>query len=315
MIFGGDDRPSHTRRVLTQVIRSLLGGFFMGCADLVPGVSGGTIALVLGIYERLVASIKEGSSALGSVIKGDFSAVRTHLSQVEWFFLVPLLAGILTAVVLLASFLEHQLEERPTILAAAFLGLVLASIAIASRLVQSPGRVHWMIAVLVGGVVFILLGLGEGRVAGAPALLAFFGAGALAICAMILPGISGSLILLMIGMYASVLSAVTGRSFVTIGVFVLGAVLGLAFFSQLLNWALANHHDAVLAGLIGLMAGSTRVLWPWPGGVESPTLGAPDGDWPLALAAALVGAGAVYLISRLRPEETEVIRRLPTYET
>lgn len=287
----------------------------MGSADLVPGVSGGTIALVLGIYERLVASIKEGSSALGSAIKGDFVGLRAHLRQVEWGFLVPLLVGILTAVVSLAGFLEHQLEERPIILAAAFLGLVVASIAIAWRLLQSPARNHVAIAVLVGILVFTALGLGEGRVAGTPALLAFFGAGALAICAMILPGISGSLILLMIGMYAPVLSAVTGRSFVTIGVFAVGAVLGLAVFSQMLNWALASHHDVVLAGLIGLMAGSTRVLWPWPGGVESPALGAPDGDWPVALIAALVGAGSVYMISRLRSKETEVIRRLPTYET
>lgn len=315
MILGGREHHRHTHRVLAQVIRSLLGGFFMGSADLVPGVSGGTIALVLGIYERLVASIKEGSSALGSAIKGDFAGLKTHIRQVEWGFLVPLLAGILTAVILLASFLEHQLEERPTILAAAFLGLVLASIAIAWSLIHSPSRGHFVIALLVGALVFALLGLGGGRVAGAPGLFAFFGAGALAVCAMILPGISGSLILVMMGMYAPVLSAVTGRSIVSIGVFAVGAILGLAIFSQLLNWALARHHDVVLAGLIGLMVGSTRVLWPWPHGVESRALGAPAGDWPVALIAAIAGAVAVYLISRLRPTETDVISRLPTYET
>lgn len=284
----------------------------MGMADLVPGVSGGTIALVLGIYERLVHSIREGSSALGTMIRGDFVAMRDHLRRVEWVFLVPLLSGILTAVVLLSSFLEHQLEERPTILAAAFLGLVLASIAIAWSLLQAPVRTHAVIAALVGVVVFVLLGLGESRVAGTPTLVAFFGAGALAICAMILPGISGSLILLMIGMYAPVLSALTGRSFITIGVFGLGALIGLALFSQLLNWALTHHHDVVLAGLIGLMAGSTRVLWPWPRGVESAGLDPPGGDWPAALVAAIIGAVAVYLISRLRPPENEVIQRLPT---
>ena len=278
----------------------------MGTADLVPGVSGGTIALVLGIYERLVASIKEGSSALGAVLKGDLSGFREHLRRVEWLFLLPLLAGILLAVVLLAGFLEHQLEERPTILAGVFLGLVLASIVIAWRILRRPRGFHAVIAGAVAVAIFVVLGAGEGRVASEPALLVFFGAGALAICAMILPGISGSLILLMIGMYAPVLSAVTDRSFVTLAVFAVGAVIGLALFSQILNWALERHHDVVLAGLVGLMAGSTRVLWPWPDGVESPTLAAPGTDWPAAVIASLTGAVVVYLITRLSPEEPDV---------
>lgn len=298
--------------MLTQVLRSLFGGFFMGTADLVPGVSGGTIALVLGIYERLVASIKEGSSALGSILRGDPKGFREHLRRVEWLFLVPLLTGILLAVVLLASFLEHQLEERPTILAGVFLGLVLASIAIAWRILRSPRPSHLLIATIVAVAIFLVLGVGEGRVADQPALPVFFGAGALAICAMILPGISGSLILLMIGMYAPVLSAVTDRSYATVAVFALGAIVGLAIFSQLLNWALENHHDTVLAGLVGLMAGSTRVLWPWPDGVESPNLGAPGADWPAALAAMLAGTIAVYLITRLAPQDPDV--HLPPVE-
>lgn len=278
----------------------------MGTADLVPGVSGGTIALVLGIYERLVASIKEGSSALGSILKGDVGAFRDHLRRVEWLFLIPLLVGILLAVILLATFLEHQLEERPTILAGVFLGLVLASIFIAWRILRHPRAHHPLIAALVAGVVFLLLGVGAGRVADQPALLVFFGAGALAICAMILPGISGSLILLMIGMYAPVLAAVTDRSYVTLAVFASGAIVGLALFSQILNWALENHHDTVLAALVGLMAGSTRVLWPWPDGVESPRLGAPETDWPAVVAALVIGAIAVYLITRLAPDDPDV---------
>lgn len=281
----------------------MFGGFFMGTADLVPGVSGGTIALVLGIYERLVASIKEASSAMGALLRVDVRRALDHLRKVEWLFLVPLLAGILTAVIVLSSFLERQLEERPTILAAVFLGLVLASIVIASKLVRTPAISHLFVGLAVAVIIFLLLGLGEGRTSGDPALLVFFGSGALAICAMILPGISGSLILLMIGMYSPVLAAVTDRSYLTIGVFVVGAVVGLAIFSQILNWALEHHHDRMLAGLVGLMAGSTRVLWPWPGGVESPALGAPGEDWLVALLAAGVGAVAVYLISRLAPDE------------
>lgn len=292
--------------MLRQVVRSLFGGFFMGTADLVPGVSGGTIALVLGIYERLVASIKEGSSALGALLRADVRRAVDHLGRVEWLFLVPLLVGILTAVIALSSFLERQLEERPTILAAVFLGLVLASIVIASRMIKVPARSHLFVGLIVAVVVFLLLGVGEGREAGDPALIVFFGSGALAICAMILPGISGSLILLMLGMYAPVLSAVTDRSYLTLVVFTAGAVLGLAVFSQILNWALEHHHDVVLAGLIGLMAGSTRVLWPWPGGVESPALGAPGDDWFVAVLAAGIGAVVVYLITRLAPDDEPI---------
>ena len=285
--------------MLRQVLRSTVGGFFMGTADLVPGVSGGTIALVLGIYQQLVASIRQGSSALGSMIKADFAGFKRHSSKVEWRFLLPLLTGILLAVVLLASFLERQLEERPVVIAGLFLGLVLGSIAIAWRLLRKATWRHVVIAAIVGLGLFVALGFGEGQVRGDPSALAFFGAGVLAICAMILPGISGSLILLMLGMYAPVLAAVTDREFGTIIVFALGAVIGLALFSQLLYWLLEHHHDNVLAVLIGLMAGSARILWPWPDGVGSAEIGAPGDDWLSVVVAMAIGAVAVSLIGRL----------------
>ena len=271
----------------------------MGMADLVPGVSGGTIALVLGIYERLVSSVKEGSSALGSLLKLDIDAFKEHLRRVEWGFLIPLLSGILLAVILLASFIEHQIEERPTIVAGVFFGLVLGSIVIAWRLIKNPDNGYVVVTAVVGIALFAILGFGEADAGGEPSTLAYFAAGALAICAMILPGISGSLILLMLGMYTPVLAAVTDRDFATLAVVAAGAIVGLALFSQILHWALANYHDPVLAGLIGLMVGSTRILWPWPSGVEGAELGAPGEDWPAVLLAALIGAGAVFLISKL----------------
>ena len=180
----------------------------MGTADLVPGVSGGTIALVLGIYERLVASIRRASSALGNLVRGDLAGARNHSGKIEWVFLVPLLVGILAAIATLAGFLEHQLEERPTVLAGVFLGLVLGSVAIAWRLIKQTNTMHVVIVALVGLALFFVLGLGEGPAIGDPSPLALIGAGGLAICAMILPGISGSLILLMLGMYSAVLGAV-----------------------------------------------------------------------------------------------------------
>lgn len=277
----------------------------MGTADLIPGVSGGTIALVLGIYERLVDSIRQGSSALGSLIRGDIERFREHLRRVEWLFLIPLLVGILLAVLTLASLLEHQLEERPTILAGLFFGLVVGSVIVAWKLVKRPSAAPVAVGVVVAIVLFVLLGLGEEGVVSDPSLVVFFGAGAIAICAMILPGISGSLILLLMGMYAVVLEAVNDRDLLVVGSFLLGAIVGLAFFSQLLHWALRHHHDVVLGGLIGLMAGSLRILWPWPGGVESSALQSPGGDWPGVLVAALAGFVAVFLITRL--EETETV--------
>lgn len=277
----------------------------MGAANLIPGVSGGTIALVIGIYERLVASIREGSSALGNLLKGDLKAVRTHLAAVEWVFLLSILAGVLGAVLLLASFLERLLEERPTVTAALFFGLVFGSVVIAWRLLKDPRMIHVLIAVAVGVTLFLLLGLGDAGEATDPSLLAFFVAGALAICSMILPGISGALILLLVGMYAAVLSAWNERDFASLGVFALGAIIGLALFSQFLHWALNHYHDLVLAGLVGLMAGSLRRLWPWPDGVDTAVLAAPGEDWLKALAAMLLGVLVVLAISRLAANQEE----------
>lgn len=284
----------------------------MGAADLVPGVSGGTIALVIGIYERLVASIREGSSALGALLRGRPSEFTEHIRRVEWLFLLPLLAGILLAVLSLASLLEHQLETNPTIMAGGFFGLVVGSVFIAWKLIRHPRLRHYAIGLIVAVALFLLLGLGEDATVDDPSLLLFFGAGALAICAMILPGISGSLILLLIGMYGAVLEAVNERDLGSVGVFVIGAIVGLALFSQILHWALRNHHDDVLAALVGLMAGSLRVLWPWPGGVDSAALGAPEGDlFPVVIAAG-IGLGFVFLIARLAAARNDVSSQLPT---
>lgn len=306
MTLVSNRRRRHTRHV-TRLIRFLFGGFLMGTADLVPGVSGGTIALVLGIYERLVTSIREGSSALGFLARGNIGRFAGHLKKVEWMFLVPLVVGILAAVATLASLLDHQLEERPTILAGLFFGLVVGSVIIAWRLLRHPVASHWLIAVVVGVLLFVSLGLGEEALVENPTLLVFFGSGALAICAMILPGISGSLILLLIGMYPAVLDAVDERDFLVVGVFALGAIVGLGFFSQALHWALRRHHDVILAALVGLMAGSLRILWPWPVGVESSGLEAPGNDWLAVVIAAAVGFGVVFAVSRLAEPENDKV--------
>jgi putative membrane protein len=269
----------------------------MGSADVVPGVSGGTIALVLGIYERLVASIHAGAATLGWVARGRIGDARRRLGDVEWGFLLPLLAGILLAVVSLAAVIERLLHDEPQATAAAFFGLVAGSIVIAWRLVGSWTGVRVAAGIATALTAFGLLGLRSEPVSD-PGLALFFGAGAIAIVAMILPGVSGSFILLMLGMYQAVLSAVNDRAFVTLLVFIVGAVLGLAAFSTLLHRLLRDHHDLVVACLIGLMAGSLRVLWPWPDGTETAALATPTDPGVPALAA-IAGFVTVALVARL----------------
>jgi putative membrane protein len=143
---------------------------------------------------------------------------------------------------------------------------------------------------------FFLLGLSAGPVSD-PSLPLYFGSGVVAICAMILPGISGSFVLLMIGMYQAVIGAVSDRDFLIMGVFAFGAVIGLALFSTLLDRLLRDHHDTVMAVLVGMMAGSLRVLWPWPEGTGGTTLGAPANDVILPILLALAGALVVLALT------------------
>jgi len=277
----------------------VLRGFLMGAADIVPGVSGGTIALVVGIYERLVRSIRAASSALGNLLKGDVAGFRRWLATVEWAFLASLVIGILLAVAALASLITSLLEDHPEQMAGLFMGLIAGSVVIAWRLVSSWTGRRILVAAGVAAAAFILLGIRHGATeeavapASHPALLVFFVAGAVAICAMILPGISGSFLLVLLGMYGPVLDAVDQRDMLILVVFVAGTVTGLAVFSQFLHWSLLHHHDTVMAGLIGLMAGSARVVWPWPNGLESTVIGAPGSDFPITSGLAVLAFAAV----------------------
>jgi putative membrane protein len=269
-------------------------GFGMGAADVVPGFSGGTVALVAGIYERLVANVRQGARGLALLLRGRPLDALRALAAIEWWFVAALLAGILTAVFTLASALSTLLDEEPVAMSAVFLGLVLGASIVASRELRDPSAFHPLIGVAVAAVTFWGLGFTTGAMDD-PSLLVMFGAGAVAICAMILPGVSGSFLLLLLGVYGAVIGAVDDRDLLVLGVFALGCVVGLASFSTLLNFLLRRFHDLVLAALIGLMVGSARVLWPWPAatGVGDPTLGAPDGDQVFLAAALALAAFAV----------------------
>lgn len=274
----------------------------MGSADVVPGVSGGTVALVLGIYERLVASIHAAASALGNLLRGRPAMARTRVRQVDWALVVPLLAGIGLAILSLAAVIDHLLEDEPQNTAAAFFGLVAGSILVAWRLVPRWRRLHYATLLGVAALTFGVLGL-RGDPVVDPALPIFLGAGAIAIVAMILPGISGSFILLMLGMYQAVLDAVNQREVVVLVVFLAGAITGLAAFSTLLDRLLRNHHDTMMAALIGLMLGSLRVLWPWPDGASTARLAAPS-DPMIPILLAVIGFALVVAIGWLARRTT-----------
>ncbi|MYF43557.1 MAG: DUF368 domain-containing protein, partial [Acidimicrobiaceae bacterium] len=285
-------------------------GLAMGAADVVPGVSGGTIAVVLGIYERLLGAIREVAGAAARLLRGDWRESGRRLAGVDWWLIVPLLVGILGTILLLASVIETQLEERPETMAGLFCGLVLASAVSACRLFEWRGAVQIVLMAVAALATFGLLGLQSGPVAD-PSLLVLAGAGAIAICAMILPGISGAFLLLMLGMYGAVINVVTDLRYLEAAVFLAGAAVGLGLFSTVLGRLLDQARDPVMAVLVGLMFGSLRVLWPWPNGVgvisrhENEIISGTGLDWPGAsewaapTAAAVVGFAVVLLITRL----------------
>lgn len=290
-----EQSPGAASSPMTSIPVNALRGFAMGAADVVPGVSGGTVALVLGIYRKLISSIRNGSSSIGRIVRGDVKGALDALRAVDWVFLVALLGGIGVAIVLLAGPIEKLLADRPAEMAGLFMGLVAGSVVVAWRLVDQKDATR--VAVLFGAAVvtFLLLGLRASTSTDVEATggdispIVFFGAGAVAICAMILPGISGSFLLVILGMYGAVIGAVNDRDVVVLLAFALGCAFGLGLFSQLLHWLLSKHAATVLAAMIGLMVGSLRVLWPWPDGVDSTLLGAPQGAVLVPVLLAVVG--------------------------
>lgn len=252
-------KHSKSIHTLKNSVRLFFTGFIMGSADIVPGVSGGTVAFVMGIYEELIQSIK--------TVSGQVPKLVLQMKFIEAFekiplhFLVPLALGLLTAVFTLSNAVSYLLEFHPQFVWSFFFGLVLASVLVVRKRVVT-WNIHDYLAVVVTAIAAYII-VGAVPVETPNTLLALFLSGAVAICAMILPGVSGSFLLVIMGKYEQVLGAVTNRDFVTLIVFGLGAVAGLALFSRLLSWLFKKHHDIVIALLIGFMIGSLRKVWPW----------------------------------------------------
>ncbi len=253
--------------MVTDSLVNVARGLAMGAADVVPGVSGGTMALLLGVYDRLVGQIALVSSGAGWLLRGRPRQAIERGRQADWPFLVSLGCGIGLAIGGLVQLVRVLIEEQPVVLSAAFFGLVAATVVTTRREVGRWDARLVVVFVAVAVAVFAVLGLRSGTVA-EPSSAVVVGAGALAICAMILPGISGAFVLLLLGLYDPITEAVSDRELGTIALFGLGAAIGLGLFSRLLERLLARSRDLVVAVLMGLMAGSLRVLWPWPADTE-----------------------------------------------
>ncbi len=275
-------------------------GLVMGAADVVPGVSGGTMALIMGIYEELIHAITQFSrkDLYARIFSGKLGKA---LGQVHLGFLVALVSGIAVAVLSLAGVLEYLLETRPVWVFSFFFGLILASVWAVGKLVRGWNTVTVTSFAVGAALAFVIVGLTPTQTPEASWFI--FLSGAVAICALILPGISGSFILLLLGKYEFILGAVNDRNLSVIVVFALGAAVGLLGFAKVLNWLLTHYYDVLIALLCGFMLGSLRKIWPWKLELEGGLLTRnvlPGGGLELlyALLLALAGVVLVLLISK-----------------
>lgn len=234
-------------------------GLIMGAADIVPGVSGGTVAFITGIYSRLLGSIRSfDMGCLKLVFRGEIKKAWLH---VDGSFLLALVLGIATSVLTLARLVSWLLEQHPVPLWAAFFGLILASAFVLLRQVKNWSMMK-ALNLAAGTAIAVFIALSPLATFDATLGMIFL-SGFLAICAMILPGISGSFILVLLGMYGTVLTALKSFDLVFMLIFACGAVAGLICFSRILHWLLSRFHESTMALLTGFLFGSLAVVWPW----------------------------------------------------
>ena len=231
----------------------------MGAADIVPGVSGGTIAFILGVYERLISALSGvNKESIQLLFKGDIKGLWKHFDA---SFLLVLGIGILTSLVALSGAISYALEFYPRYLASFFLGLILASAALLSKDLPKLQTKHLMM-ILFGCCFGVLVSLLSPTNINVTPLMIIL-SGMIAICAMLLPGISGSFILLMLGMYGPVLLAIKNLELNVLALFASGALLGLLTFSKLLKYLMTYFREITISFLIGVMLGSLLKIWPW----------------------------------------------------
>jgi putative membrane protein len=295
-------------RTLREAAMLWLKGVCMGGADIIPGVSGGTIAFITGIYSQLVDAIRSFDTLfVRRLLRLDLAGA---LAEVHLRFLACLLFGILTAVVTMAGFMNYMLNNRPVEIWSLFFGLIAASIFVVGREIKPFNAVN-LGFVLLGTVGSYLL-VGMIPVSTPESLSFIFLCGSIAICAMILPGISGAFLLLMLGKYEYVTRTLKNPflwdNFVVIAAFAAGAAVGIVLFSRVLHFLLNRWHAATVSVLTGFMIGALRKVWPWKEVLESAVIRGkmhvlrtqnvlPDGlSGEVALALVLFAAGVLVVI-------------------
>lgn len=286
-----------------------LKGMAMGAADVVPGVSGGTIAFISGIYEELI-------TAINSINFGILKSWKTDGFQSVWKsingnFLLALFLGIFISLFSLATLVSWLLENEPVLLWSFFFGLVLASVFFVGKEIKR-WNLGIVVSLIMGAVIayYITTLPPSENIESLPYL---FLSGALAVCAMILPGISGAFILVLLGSYKTILDAVHGRDFVIIATVGVGAIFGLLSFARLLKWMFSNFKNITLAILTGFILGSLNKIWPWKRVLETKVFGdktviidtntspfSYDGDPQIlyAIIAALIGFSLIFILER-----------------
>lgn len=271
-------------------------GGLVGAAESVPGISGGTVALVVGLYDDLIDAAGEMLHAgrelvTGLVRRRGVAPAVAALRAVDWPLLVPVLLGMLVVLLLSLRLIAPLLESHPVPVRSVFFGMIVVSVAVPLRLM--PGRfraLDGVLLVVAAAAGFLLTSLPPGQVDDPSLWFVFLGA-AVAINALVLPGVSGSFVLLAMGLYVPVQQALSDRDLAFVGAFVLGAAVGLASFVKLLQWLLHHRRQATMAVLAGLMIGSLRALWPWQ--EEDGTLLAPTGPVLVPVLLALAGGAVV----------------------
>jgi len=237
----------------------VLKGVSMGAADVVPGVSGGTIAFITGIYEELINSIKSINLKTIKLLLG--FKIAEFWKTINGNFLLSVVLGIAISIFSLAKVMEYLLNHYPILTWSFFFGLIVASIVYVAKTIKK-----WNVATILPGILGILIAYFITIISPTEANTAYwfiFLSGAIAICAMILPGISGSFILVLLGMYKFILEAVGNLQFAIIFTFLAGAIIGIIAFSNVLSWLLRNYHNHTVALLTGFMVGSLNKIWPW----------------------------------------------------